>query len=285
MNELKINEETSVTYQANEIVINNYEKLESLVENAAQKYSSLVVSEETIKEAKKSRAELNKLKTAIDSKRKAVKREYMANVRDFEKMMNSLGDKITPVIDSIDEKTKELEELQRKEKAEKVQALINEMAPNYEIDPATIEIETSWLNKSTTMKKIAEELKDGMLARQAQQKQLANDIKTITKYAESKGVEPYGWIEQLKQGQDVPYLLSAIDRAVEQKEQAERAAQAQAMAESTHQKQVGDNIIDTQSGEVVSRKVTLELTLTDTTARLLARFLEKNHIAYKKVGQ
>ncbi|QHS03560.1 DUF1351 domain-containing protein [Pediococcus acidilactici] len=284
MNELKINGETSVTYQANEIVINNYDKLESLVENAAQKYSTLVVSEETIKEAKKSRAELNKLKTAIDSKRKAVKREYMANVRDFEKMMNSLGDKITPVIDSIDEKTKELEELQRKEKAEKVQALINEMAPNYEIDPATIEIEDKWLLKSTTMKNIAEELKDGMLARKAQARQLANDIQTITKYAESKDVEPYGWVEQLKQGQDVPYLLAAIDHAVEQKEQAEREAQAQAMAEATHQKQVGDNIVDTNSGEVVSRKVILELTVTNTTAKLLANFLRKNQIDFRKVN-
>ncbi|MBF7103419.1 DUF1351 domain-containing protein [Pediococcus pentosaceus] len=283
MNELKINEETSVTYQANEIVINNYERLEGLVENAAQRYSSLVVSEETIKEAKKSRAELNKLKTTIDNKRKTVKRAYMANVKDFEVKMKSLETKIDPVIKSIDEKTKELDEIQRKEKAEKVQALINEMGPNYGIDPATVEIEDKWLLKSTTMKKIAEELKDGMLARQAQAKQLANDIETITKYAESKGVEPYGWVEQLKQGQDVPYLLSAIDRTVKQKEQAERAAQAQAMAEATHQKQVGDNIVDTNSGEVVSRKVTLELTVTDTTAKLLAKFLEKNHIDYRKV--
>ncbi len=284
MNELKINEETSVSYQANEIVINNYDKLESLVESAAQKYSSLVVSEETVKEAKKSRAELNKLKTAIDNKRKTVKRAYMANVKDFEVKMKSLETKIDPVIKSIDEKTKELDEIQRKDKAEKVQALINEMAPNYEIDPATIEIETSWLNKSTTMKKIAEELKDGMLARQAQQKQLANDVKTITKYAESKDVEPYGWVEQLKQGQDVPYLLAAIDHAVEQKEQAEREAQAQAMAEATHQKQVGDNVVDTNSGEVVSRKVILELTVTNTTAKLLANFLRKNQIDFRKVN-
>jgi len=283
MNELKINEETSVTYQANEIVINNYDKLESSVENAAQKYSSLVVSEETIKEAKKSRAELNKLKTAIDNKRKTVKRAYMANVKDFEVKMKSLETKIDPVIKSIDEKTKELDEIQRQEKADKVQALINEMAPNYGIDSRTIEIEKSWFNKSTTMKKIAEELKDGMLARQARATQLANDTQVITKYAESKGVEPYGWIEQLKQGQDVPYLLSAIDNAVEQKQQAERVEQAKVQEEATHQKQVGTNIVDTNSGEVVSRKVTLELTVTDTTAKLLAKFLEKNHIDYRKV--
>lgn len=284
MNELKINEETSVTYQANEIVINNYERLEGLVENAAQKYSSLVVSEETIKEAKKSRAELNKLKTTIDNKRKTVKRAYMANVKDFEVKMKSLETKIDPVIKSIDEKTKELDEIQRKEKAEKVQALINEMGSNYDIDPATVEIEDKWLLKSTTMKKIAEELKDGMLARQAQAKQLANDIETITKYAESKGVEPYGWIEQLKQGQDVPYLLSAIDHAVEQKQQAERVEQAKVQEEATHQKQVGTNIVDTNSGEVVSRKVTLELTVTDTTAKLLGGFLNKNKIAFRKVN-
>lgn len=284
MNELKINEETSVTYQANEIVINNYDKLESSVENAAQKYSSLVVSEETIKEAKKSRAELNKLKTAIDNKRKTVKRAYMANVKDFEVKMKSLETKIDPVIKSIDEKTKELDEIQRQEKADKVQALINEMAPNYGIDSRTIEIEKSWFNKSTTMKKIAEELKDGMLARQARATQLVNDTQAITKYAESKGVEPYGWIEQLKQGQDVPYLLSAIDNAVAQKQQAERVEQAKVQEENTHQKQVGTNIVDTNSGEVVSRKVTLELTVTDTTAKLLGGFLKKNKIAFRKVN-
>ncbi|MBF7129738.1 DUF1351 domain-containing protein [Pediococcus pentosaceus] len=283
MNELKINEETSITFQANEIVINNYEALQEKVRAASDKYTNLVVSEETIKEAKKSRAELNKLKTAIDDKRKAVKRAYTENVRIFENQMNALKDEIIPVIDSIDSKTKELDEIQRQEKADKVQALINEMAPNYGIDSRTVEIEKSWLNKSTTMKKIAEELKDGMLARQARATQLVNDTQAITKYAESKGVEPYGWIEQLKQGQDVPYLLSAIDNAVAQKQQAERVEQAKVQEEATHQKQVGTNIVDTNSGEVVSRKVTLELTVTDTTAKLLAKFLEKNHIDYRKV--
>lgn len=283
MNELKINEETSVTFQANKIVINNYETLQEKVRAASDKFANLVVSEETIKEAKKSRAELNKLKTAIDDKRKAVKKAYTENVRIFENQMNALKDEIIPVIDSIDSKTKELDKIQRQEKADKVQALINEMAPNYGIDSQTIEIEKSWLNKSTTMKKIAEELKDGMLARQARATQLANDTQVITKYAESKGVEPYGWIEQLKQGQDVPYLLSAIDNAVEQKQQAERVEQVKVQEEATHQKQVGTNIVDTNSGEVVSRKVTLELTVTDTTAKLLAKFLEKNHIVYRKV--
>ncbi|MEF7456251.1 DUF1351 domain-containing protein [Pediococcus pentosaceus] len=284
MNELKINEETSVTFQANEIVINNYEALQEKFRAASDKFANLVVSEETIKEAKKSRAELNKLKTAIDDKRKTVKKAYTENVRIFENQMNALKDEIIPVIDSIDSKTKELDKIQRKEKAEKVQALINEMGPNYDIDPATVEIEDKWLLKSTTMKKIAEELKDGMLARQAQAKQLANDIETITKYAESKGVEPYGWIEQLKQGQDVPYLLSAIDNAVEQKQQAERVEQAKVQEEATHQKQVGANIVDTNSGEVVSRKVMLELTVTDTTAKLLGSFLKKNKIAFRKVN-
>lgn len=284
MNELKINEETSVTFQANEIVINNYEALQEKVRAASDKFANLVVSEETIKEAKKSRAELNKLKTAIDDKRKAVKKAYTENVRIFENQMNALKDEIIPVIDSIDSKTKELDKIQRQEKADKVQALINEMAPNYGIDSRTIEIEKSWLNKSTTMKKIAEELKDGMLARQAQATQLANDTKAITKYAESKGVEPYGWIEQLKQGQDVPYLLSAIDNAVTQKQRAERVEQAKVQEEATHQKQIGTNIVDTNSGEVVSRKVTLELTVTDTTAKLLGGFLKKNKIAFRKVN-
>lgn len=284
MNELKINEETSVTFQTNKIVINNYEALQEKVRAASDKFANLVVTEETIKEAKKSRAELNKLKTAIDDKRKAVKRAYTENVRIFENQMNVLKDEIIPVIDSIDSKTKELDEIQRQEKADKVQALINEMAPNYEIDSRTIEIEKSWLNKSTTMKKIAEELKDGMLARQARATQLANDTQAITKYAELKGVEPYGWIEQLKQGQDVPYLLSAIDNTVEQKQQAERVKQAKVQEEATHQKQIGSNIVDTNSGEVVSRKVTLELTVTDTTAKLLGGFLKKNKIAFRKVN-
>lgn len=284
MNELKINEETSVTFQANEIVINNYEALQEKVRAASDKFANLVVSEETIKEAKKSRAELNKLKTAIDDKRKAVKRAYTENVRIFENQMNALKDEIIPVIDSIDSKTKELDDIRRQEKRKKVQALIYEMAPNYGLEPDFIEIEDDWLKKSFSLKKVAEEIKGGLLAREAKETRLANDTQAITKYAESKGVEPYGWIEQLKQGQDVPYLLSAIDNAVEQKQQAERVEQAKVQEEATHQKQVGSNIVDTNSGEVVSRKVTLELTVTDTTAKLLGGFLKKNKIAFRKVN-
>uniref|UniRef100_UPI00403F5845 DUF1351 domain-containing protein n=1 Tax=Lentilactobacillus hilgardii TaxID=1588 RepID=UPI00403F5845 len=120
-------------------------------------------------------------------------------------------------INPIDAGLKELEDQQRKTRLEHVKALIAEMleAPGREgVLASEIEIDPTWLNKSTSKRKIELALADVMGYIKKQHDDLETGINAITKYAQAYSIDPAGWIDQLKQGQDVNYLITAIDNQV-----------------------------------------------------------------------
>ncbi|WP_308726257.1 DUF1351 domain-containing protein [Lactiplantibacillus plantarum] len=71
---------------------------------------------------------------------------------------------------------------------------------------------TRWLNKeaSATNKSLKKLPSSMTVVKQAKKDKLATATTMITKYAQAVDVDPIPWIDQLKQGQDVQYLLQAI---------------------------------------------------------------------------
>lgn len=55
-----------------------------------------------------------------------------------------------------------MEDQQRQLRLKHVQSLIAEMAPNYHVEPGEVEIDPTWLNKTTTKKKVTEGIADVM---------------------------------------------------------------------------------------------------------------------------
>ena len=101
----------------------NFDALKAQVLEVADKYKGLVVTEDTLAGAKKDRAELNKLKTKIDTVRKEAKTEFMKPYQTFEAKVKELIAIVDEPINAIDVQTKEIE---NKRKAEK-QAHIREL--------------------------------------------------------------------------------------------------------------------------------------------------------------
>ena len=56
----------------------NFDEMKTELSEKLEKYNALVVTEDSIKDAKSDRANLNKLKTAIDDKRKEIKKLCLA---------------------------------------------------------------------------------------------------------------------------------------------------------------------------------------------------------------
>ena len=167
-----------------EIRIANKEKLDALVNEVVKKYSGIVVTEDTLKECKKTLTELRKLNKELNAKRLEKQREYETPVKEFKAQIDAYINQINDVISDIKQGTDEFEEKRKAEKQIAIQNLINEMAGNYGVDPETIEIDKKWLNKSTTMKKITEEIANKMKEKQ----RLDDDWKIIKKYAQDKGM-------------------------------------------------------------------------------------------------
>lgn len=174
----------SVEMETPEIKITNKEKLDALVDAVVKKYSGIVVTEDTLKECKKTLTELRKLSKELNAKRLEKQRQYETPVKEFKAQIDAYINQINDVISDIKQGTDEFEEKRKAEKQEAIQNLIAEMAGNYGVDPETIEIDKKWLNKSTTMKKITEEIANKMKEKQ----RLDDDWKIIKKYAQDKGM-------------------------------------------------------------------------------------------------
>ncbi len=272
----------SVDYQPTKIVINNQDKLERALKAYVNKYSGLVVSEQTLKDDKKVKKELNSLKKQLNSKRIEIHKMFDQPYTDFKASIDDMISQIDEVVNPIDEGISKFEEQQKQQRLEDVKAEIAEMAPNYDVKPDEIEIDDSWLNKSLSKIKRTKAITDNMAFVANKKRELANNILSVTKYADSKDIEPAGWVEQLKQGQDLSYVMQAIDHSVE--ERAKKAAYNKAM-EDFNSEQHGEITIDADTGEIKSETFSYTLKLTGTLLELKAvrKFLDNIEIQWEKV--
>lgn len=100
--------------------IENLEQLRSELAPKMEYYSSLVVTEEGIKEAKADKAKLNKLKKAIEERRIEVKKQCMAIYTPLEKQCKELVEMIDQPISAIDKQIKSFDEIKKQEKYEEL---------------------------------------------------------------------------------------------------------------------------------------------------------------------
>lgn len=265
------------------ITINNLDQVQQAVTAIVSKYNQdFVVTVDNIKDVKNMRAGLNKVSKAIDEKRLTIKRQYAEPVKTFDGQMNLFKEQIDSVISPLDTKIREVTAQERAAKQERVEGLITEMAPNYGVEASEVDIEPSWLNKSATKKQITEGIAGVMTQMKKEADQLAANCETIIKYAEIQKVDPAGWVDQVKQGQDVDYLMKAIDNQVERQAEKQRKLEAKAAEERTHQQTKGDAVVDTNTGEVVSRTAVLKITATVPQMKLLKNFMDSEGIKYER---
>lgn len=137
----------------------NFEDLKAEIAQKSNEYMHLVYSDDQIKEAKKDRASLNKLISALEAKRKEIKKQVMIPYEDFEKKEKELVGIIRQAVDNIDSQIKGYEEGLRQEKLKKVKEIYKESIGDLD---RTVPLERifkdSWLNASTTLKSIKEEI-------------------------------------------------------------------------------------------------------------------------------
>lgn len=152
----------------------NFEALQKELDESLQKYSSIVVTPDSIAAAKKSRADLNKLKTVIDERRKEIKREWCKPLDEFESKVKILTKLIDKPIEVIDKQVKVFDD-QRIE--EKKTALLECYSSNIgdlnEFIPFEKLVDTKWKNVTAELDK----LKSDMLERISRCK---SDIKIIS---------------------------------------------------------------------------------------------------------
>jgi len=245
----------SVKFTPTEITINNEDSLKSDLEGISNKYKSLIVTEDNLKSVKATRAKLNALNKGLDDKRKEIKSSYNKPLSEFEDKVKGFKDIIDQSLIPISHGIKMLEDSQREDRQKHVQELINNMAPEYDIDPDEIEIEKSWTNKTMTDIKLTKILADGFNTLKRKKELFETNKQLIVEHCKYVGIESEGWVGQLSDDYNATDVIMAIDQFVEEKKQKEVQEQKKlesekAIKEATQQN-VGNAVIDTETGEVI----------------------------------
>lgn len=267
------------------IDLENKEVLENAVNEYIDKYSSMIVTAETLKGSKKSRANLNKLAKALDEKRKADKKAYLEPLEAYEETINTMRDKVKQCSNEINVQIKDFEQREKEERHIKVEKLIEEMSENYGISPDEIEINPKWLNKTATQKSII----DGIASAMKERKSINDNKLIVEKYAKEHGMDPMYYVD-LAEEQSLLEIENRIDDDVEIKKKREEAAKAakkaQIEAEKEKAEQVGDILVNRQTGETkeIFQEITFTLQGSKQQIDDIAKFIKKNQIKVIKAS-
>ena len=137
----------------------NFDELKQEVTKKAGDYMNLVYNDDQIKEAKKDRASLRKFNAVLDDKRKEIKKQIMAPYTAFDTQIKELTGIVDQAIENIDTQIKGYEEAKRNEKLEKVKEVYKEAIGDLDRTvPFEKIFQERWLNVSTTLKSIKEEI-------------------------------------------------------------------------------------------------------------------------------
>ena len=85
--------------------------LEKYVECQVQKYDNLLFTDAEMPEAKKTMAELNRLKKQIEDRRKEIKKEIAAPYTEFESQVKPIVQRIDEVRGKIETQVREYEQI------------------------------------------------------------------------------------------------------------------------------------------------------------------------------
>ena len=169
--ELRIN-----TWKSPEVIDFNFEELKEEITNKSALYKNMVYTDETIKDAKSDRALLNKFKTALEDKRKEVKKQCIEPYNQFEKQIKELVAIIDEPVKLIGEQITEFEDREKAEKHEQIIELFNKAGFQSFVTLEQI-YDLKWLNKSVSLKSIEEELTNTVY-------RIGHDVTTINSLKE-----------------------------------------------------------------------------------------------------
>lgn len=261
----------------------NYEELKAELTSKVSFYETLVYTDDQIKDAKADKANLNKLKRALNDERIRREKEYMQPFNVFKAQINEIIGIIDKPIAVIDEQVKAFDE---KRKAEKQKAIEELFATIGFQNFVTLEKiwDPKWLNASVSMKSIEDQMKSKMY-------EIGNGVLTLSQLPEF-GFEA---TEVFKETLDINKAISEAkrmseitkakaeaeaSRKAEEERKAQRVAMAQAMTlpEDVQQAPVQESQPEPQKMVV---KFEVELTTEDATA--LREFFQSRNITFRAI--
>lgn len=266
----------------------NFEDLKKALAERMELYRGLVVTEDGIKAAKQDRADLNKLREAIEAKRKEVKKACMAPYTEFEGRVKELVQLVDAPIAAIDGQLKEYEEKRRADKRAEIAAIYEETVGELKgILPFERLWRDEWYNTAWSMKKIREAIV-------AAEGKVASDLEVLStvesEFAEAVRLK---YLEALDLNAALAERARLQERAAklrEYEEQRRRAAEAEAanVPEAERAEAAAKDAGQAEAAPAMGAEETVyllrfECQLTRSQAAELSAWLKDRNISYRRI--
>lgn len=268
-------------YQLPEELKFNFEELKTELTEKVKTYETMIYTDDQIKEAKTDRANLNKLKKALNDERIRREREYMEPFNQFKEKINDIISIIDKPIAVIDKQIKAADDKRKADKQLEIGSLfIVKRFPDWvRIDMIQ---DPSWLNATTTMKQIEDNL-DGWKNR------IDAELKTI------EGLQEFSFeaTEVYKKTLDMAKAIAEGQRLADiqkRKKEAEEAAARmkaeadarRAEAEAKKQQEEAEKQ-ETPKEDAPASWIKFEALLTIENAGKLRQFFIDNNITFRAI--
>ncbi len=260
----------------------NYEELEKELTERLQHYKSLVITEDTIKEGKEDRAKLNKLREALETRRKEIKKLCLVPYDSFESREKKLIALIDEPIAAIDSQLKAFDEQRKAEKRQQIEAAYDKLVTDTikDIIPLGRIFDNRWLNATMSMAKVEEDIITKSKRVFADLLALDSVPQEYAAAVRAKYIETLDIAEAIRHQQ----TLQQAAEAFKAREEARAAQQAEKAAEPKIQPQ--ESPVQQPAPQEESENVyllRLEFQLTRSEADALKKFLTNNNIHYRKI--
>lgn len=268
----------------------NYEELKAGLLEKASLYEAMVYGDDEIKKAKADRSSLNKLKKALNDERIRQEKEYMKPFNEFKSQVNEIISIIDKPINAIDSQVKAYEESLKEEKLESIKEYW-ESTEHPEWLQCNMIFNQKWLNASSSMKKIKEEIDSRI-------EEVVSNLKTLESLPEFS----FEALEEYKRSLDINRAIAEGQRLADiQKRKAEaetEAARLKAEAEAAQKEQISDLSEEKEAGDKLHHEekkepeiepqaerkwISFAANMTVDDAMALKEFFTRRHIEFKAI--
>ena len=276
--ELRVNE-----VQIPENITFNYEELKQALTKKVSMYETMVYTDDQIKEAKADKAQLNKLKKALNDERIRREKEYMQPFNEFKTQINEIIGIIDKPVAVIDAQVKAYEDKQKQDKMELIKALWKEQDVP---EGLTLEkvFDERMLNVSYTMSHVKQKMLDDI-------KRFNRDMTTLANLPEYSFEAQQMYISTLDitKALNEAHRLSDVAKKKAEYEAEQSRLKAETEAAEPKTPENGCNTAETNENTDVKtidenkQWVSFRCQLTVEDAQALGQFFKARNIAFEQI--
>lgn len=242
--------EISVAFEPAKIEVLDREKFEKQINSIAEANSNRVVTAETLKDDKSTRAELRKLYKSLNDEKIRIKKEYNKPLTEFETWFKKAVAVLDKAIGQIDEGVKEVEFKQKEERKEIVRAELLELTKDLELDSRIFEVmvedwaKASNFNDYKPKKTLQDSMSYAVEQERLKQEESRKNKKNISNFAFMSGISDTPYIRMYDDGKKVSEILEIMNEDIAKEKARKEAEEAQRKVEEQKRQELDNQQLE-----------------------------------------